>query len=202
MIFKGSQEGKIIKYPLQAADKEIKGYPTFTILGGEFAIVDDRHGIALQTLLGSCVAVMFYDTESRIKGINHFLLPQSNSQDESYRFGLYSIEEMLNAMYKLGAKKENLLAKIAGGAKVLEGELSDVGMKNVDFAREFCKVEKIKVISESVLGKNGRIVLLASEFETFIRYIDNTRLSEKIKEDDRTLQKNILKPKTSKITMF
>jgi len=202
MILKGFMDGKISKYPLEAANKVVNGFPTFSIVGGEFAICDDACGVAFQTLLGSCVAVMFYDKKRGIKAINHFLLPHSNSQDESYRFGLYSIEGMLNSMYKLGAKKEDLIAKIAGGAKVLEGDLSDIGMKNVKFAREFCSIEKIKVVSESVLGNNGRMVLLTSEFETFIRYINNTQLNERIKEEDKLLKSDIFKPKSSKITLF
>ncbi len=202
MIFKGSLEGKIIKCPIKGIDNVVKGFPTFGIVGGEFAIVEDKYGVALQTLLGSCVAVMFYDVRLKIKAINHFFLPQGNSKDESYRFGLYSIEGMLNSMYKLGVKKGDLIAKIAGGAKVLEGDLSDVGLKNVKFAREFCEVEKINVVSESVLGNNGRVVLLTENFETYIRYIDNRNVNEQIKEEDKKLQNVIAKSKTQNITLF
>lgn len=202
MILKGSIDNKIVKYPLSAANKTVKNLPTFSIVGGEFAITDDNYGIALQTLLGSCVAVMFYDKISKIKAINHFLLPQNNSKEESYRFGLYSIEEMLNAMYKLGARKENLCAKIAGGARVLDGDLSDIGMKNVLFARDFCQTEKIEVISESVLGNNGRMVLLGSNFDTFIRFIENRNQNAKIKENDTRLNQSLHKTQHSNITLF
>jgi len=202
MIIKGSIDNKIVHYPLSAAHKIIKGHPTFSIVGGEFAIVDDRHGVAFQTLLGSCVAVMFFDRVLKIKAINHFLLPQSSSQMDSYRFGLFSIEEMLNSMYKLGVKKKNLVAKIAGGAKVLDGDLSDIGYKNVAFAREFCATENISILSQSVLGSNGRIVLLGSEFETFIRYIDNRNISEKLKQEEKELEIGMKKANYSKITLF
>jgi len=39
----------------------VKGYQAYTIIGGEFAVAKDSDNVAFKTLLGSCVAIMFYD---------------------------------------------------------------------------------------------------------------------------------------------
>ncbi len=202
MILKGSLDNKIVRYPTTSASKIVNGYKTFSIVGGEFAICNDESEIAIQTLLGSCVAVMFYDKFTKFKAINHFLLPQSLSKNDSYRFGLFSLEEMLNTMFKLGVKKENLVAKIAGGSKVLNSDISNIGLKNVEFAREFCSSENIKIVSEHVLGNSGRVLLLGNDFETFIRFVENRSLNESILKHDRDLQLEMQKSKKSQITLF
>ncbi|NWF66412.1 MAG: chemotaxis protein CheD, partial [Campylobacterales bacterium] len=46
MIIKGSLDNEILKLPPTSANKLIKGYPTFIIIGGEFAITSDVHNIA------------------------------------------------------------------------------------------------------------------------------------------------------------
>lgn len=203
MILKGGLDNKISKIAAGEVTHIAKGYVTFSIIGGEFAVTSDETGIAFQTLLGSCVAVMLYDRGSSIKAINHFLLPVSKTQAESYRFGLFSLENMLNQMYKMGCKKDRLVAKIAGGAKLLDGDITDIGQKNVDFARDFCDSEKIPVISEHVFGQNGRVVLMGQEFETFIRLVDNSAINKKIKEEDENLKKLINAGRgSSSVTLF
>jgi chemotaxis protein CheD len=204
-IIKGTIDSKILKLTHSDSVKYIRNKETLGIIGGEFAITHDDDNLPISTLLGSCVAVMLYDNVMRIKGMNHFLLPSSCARGESCRFGLYAMEAMLNEMYKLGCNKKNISAKIAGGATILRNFSESIGEKNVMFARTFCRSENIRVVAESVLGNNGRVVMLDNEFNTMTRSVSNRTMDERISYADRSLAEKINKTdsvETDGITLF
>jgi len=108
------------------------------------------------TVLGSCVAVCLYDNSIGIGGMNHFLLPEGQSGDlDDVVFGLHAMELLINEMLKQGADKRRMEAKLFGGAQMIGG-LSDIGERNVAFAREFLSDERFPVVAESVGGNMGR----------------------------------------------
>ena len=43
--------------------------------------------------------------------MNHFLLPDTNDNSNDMKYGLYSVEAMLNEMYKIGCLNLILLLK-------------------------------------------------------------------------------------------
>ncbi|PNV84510.1 MAG: chemotaxis protein CheD [Sulfurimonas sp.] len=192
-IIKGTVDSKILKLSRPDSIKYIQNRETLGIIGGEFAITFDEDNLPISTLLGSCVAVMLYDASKQIKGMNHFLLPSSCAKGESCRFGLYAMETMLNEMYKLGCKKENISAKIAGGATILQNFSDNIGERNVIFARNFCHSEGIKITAESVLGKNGRVVMLDNGFNTLSRYLANRSMDERILKAEKSLARIVNK---------
>jgi chemotaxis protein CheD len=179
LIILGSQNGNIKTITSNHLSHKIKGFKTYTIIGGEFAITLNNSNIAFKTLLGSCVSIMFYDKIKKIKGMNHFLLPHTQNLKNDMRYGLYSVKLMLNEMYKIGANKSNLEAKIAGGADIMNfgQNLNNIGTRNIEFAKEFCESENIKIVSEHIGGTHNRVVLLIDNFETYIR-IDDTKKAE------------------------
>ena len=73
MIIVGHKDGSIEKVSNSRFTQKVKGYLVHTVIGGEFAVGNDLEQIAFKTLLGSCVAVMSYDTVLKIKSMNHFL---------------------------------------------------------------------------------------------------------------------------------
>lgn len=186
MVVKGDKDGNIRKMRDTSVLSNINGYKAISIIGGEFAIASDESEVAIATLLGSCVAMMFYDKVQKVRGMNHFLLPTSGGFTDSFKYGLNSVETMLNSMYKLGCKKEHLEVKIVGGAAVIASS-NNIGEKNVNFARDFCRSENIRVSSEHVHGDHGRMVLLANEFKTFIRFVTNSAIEEKIKIEEKKI---------------
>lgn len=191
MLLKGNTQGNVLRVPVSSVNKVVKGHPTYGIIGGEFVIAADDSKVAVSTLLGSCVAIMLYDKVRKIRGMNHFLLPECANKTESYKYGLFSIESMINEMLKLGCSKTSMVAKIAGGANMLQARINNIGQRNVVFAKEFCDSEGLNVTSEHVLGEQGRVVLLTAGFETFIRKVSNRLMDEKIKEDDMLLKTKI-----------
>jgi len=193
MIIVGRKDGYIEKISSTKITQKTKNYLAYTILGGEFAI-ETNEEVALKTLLGSCVALMFYDRKKKVKAMNHFLLPDTNEKLNDMKYGLYSVEAMLNEMYKMGCSKENIVAKISGGANIINLNFStQIGKRNVDFAKEFCKKEGFKLVSEHTRGEYGRLILLINNFETFIKVTQRSEINKKILLNEKLLQNEIIK---------
>jgi chemotaxis protein CheD len=190
VITLGHKDGSIEKMSLARVTQVVKGFKTHTVIGGEFAIVKDDDDIAFKTLLGSCVAIIFYDKEKKIKGMNHFLLPSTNNSNEDMKYGLYSVEAMLNEMYKMGCRKENMAAKISGGADIVNVTLSSksIGHRNVEFAMDFCASEGFRIISNHTRGVEGRVILVTNRFETFIKTVENNSTTNQVMADEKKLQ--------------
>ena len=196
MIVLGHKDGSVEKVSNSRFNQRIKGHLAHTVIGGEFAVGADTEEIAFKTLLGSCVAIMFYDHIAKIKGMNHFLLPHSNNSNEDMKYGLYSVEAMINEMYKLGCKKENMVAKISGGADIMQlgnAGSTSIGFRNVEFAQDFCNSEGFKIMSEHTRGEHGRLILLANNFDTFIKVTQKSATDSKIAEEEKALQTEITK---------
>jgi chemotaxis protein CheD len=195
MIVIGHKDGSIEKVSNSRFTQQIKGYHAHTVIGGEFAVGAESDNIAFKTLLGSCVAIMFYDEKAGIKGMNHFLLPSSSNSNDDMKYGLYSVEAMINEMYKMGCNKQNMKVKISGGADIMKLNLKSksIGFRNVEFAKDFCNSEGFPIVSEHTRGEHGRLILLANNFETFIKVTQKSDTDEKIIKDEVALQEEITK---------
>jgi len=127
------------------------------VVQGQYAVVVDE-GTVLSTILGSCVAACLRDPVVRVGGMNHFLLPgEGEEQSESLKYGVNSMELLINGLLRLGASRGRLEAKLFGGAQVVR-HLSDIGAKNAEFARRFLRAEGIACVGESLGGDRARRV--------------------------------------------
>jgi len=193
LITLGHKDGSIEKVSSTRITQIVKGMKTHTVIGGEFAVVSDEEEVAFKTLLGSCVAIMFYDKNKKVKGMNHFLLPATDNSNEDMKYGLYSVEAMLNEMYKLGCSKQNMAAKISGGADIMNisSMSKSIGHRNVEFAHTFCKSEGFRILSDHSRGNDGRVILMGNRFETFIKNVDNSNTSIEVANEEKRLQTEI-----------
>jgi chemotaxis protein CheD len=119
------------------------------ILPGDFYV--SRRDEVISTVLGSCVSTCIRDPQARIGGMNHFMLPDdpSGKDEASARYGLFAMEQLINAMMLLGATRERMEIKIVGGGRVISGT-GDVGRSNVDFVRHFLRNEKMSILVEDI----------------------------------------------------
>ena len=111
------------------------------------------------TVLGSCVAVCFVDKKRNIGGINHYMMPYWNGDGlESPKYGNISILQLFQKMLDFGAKKEDIVCKIFGGAEVLceQPSVFNVGQRNIELAYKIVAELGISVVSSSTGGKQGR----------------------------------------------
>jgi chemotaxis protein CheD len=118
----------------------------------------------IATLLGSCVAVCFYDPKLRLAGMNHFLLPSRSTQkqtDEDIVLnGDYAMEVLRNAMYAKGASATRLVAKAFGGGNIVSSINMAIGERNADFARDWLDREKIPLVASDFGGAWSRKVII------------------------------------------
>lgn len=127
------------------------------VLPGEYFV--SRDALVITTVLGSCIAACLWDTRMQVGGMNHFLLPDSDAHDATGRYGSYAMELLINEMLKLGARRENLQAKIFGGAQVMQSFTTlNVGERNTEFVRQYLRTERIALVSEDVLSTHPRKV--------------------------------------------
>ena len=128
---------------------------------GGWSIQNER---PISTLLGSCVAVCFYDPKLRLAGMNHFLLPsrtRSTLADEDIVLnGDYAMEILLNTMYAKGAQRGRLVAKAFGGGNIVSSIRMAIGDRNAEFAREWLEREGIPLVASDFGGPWSRKVIL------------------------------------------
>lgn len=146
------------------------GHWSAKILPGEYYAT--RHGEAVATVLGSCIAACLRDAGNGIGGMNHFMLPEeratgvdawsSGDGTPSTRYGAYAMESLINALLKLGARRERLELKLFGGGRILPS-MTDIGARNIAFAREFAVLERLAVVAEDLGGIVPRHVIYFPE---------------------------------------
>ena len=128
-------------------DKQFK-VEAAKILPGQYHA--DASGALIVTVLGSCVSACLWDPVRRLGGMNHFMLPGATGA-ASATLGVYAMEVLINRMLKLGAERSRLVAKVFGGASVLEGmDALNVGMQNGAFVLEFLAEERIPVAAQDL----------------------------------------------------
>ncbi|MFT7402398.1 MAG: chemotaxis protein CheD [Hydrogenophaga sp.] len=129
---------------------------TVKVLPGEYYVSQDD--LMIVTVLGSCIAACIWDPKIRVGGINHFMLPEGGG-DTSGRYGSYAMELLINEMIKLGARRENMQAKVFGGGQVMHSFTTmNVGERNTAFVLDYLQTERIAIISKDVLDIHPRKV--------------------------------------------
>jgi chemotaxis protein CheD len=132
------------------------------ILPGEYYVT--TRDMLIVTVLGSCVSACIRDRSTGIGGMNHFMLPDSdndpnNPLSTSARYGTYAMEILINHVIKLGARRQNLEAKVFGGGNVLKGfSTTNVGARNADFVLTYLDTEKIPLAARDLLDVHPRKV--------------------------------------------
>ena len=151
------------------------------ILPGEYYVTNGDEGIT--TVLGSCISACVRDTALRVGGMNHFMLPEDTSNgtsawlDEqaglSTRYGSFAMESLINDLMKLGARRERMEVKLFGGGRIL-ASMTDVGARNIAFARNWLKTEHLHVVGEDV-GDTvpRRVVYLPATGKVLVRHLRN-----------------------------
>ncbi len=132
----------------------------------------------LSTILGSCVAVCLWDKKLHIGGMNHYMLPLWNGKGlASPKYGNIAIEKLINKMKYLGSSKEDLVAKLFGGGRIINSSHENIGIgdRNVEIALEILDREGIKITGRSTGGERGRkIMLITHTFDVYHKFIEKT----------------------------
>jgi len=133
------------------------------ILPGESYTTGDPNE-AIITVLGSCVAACIRDPASGWGGMNHFMLPESETGtwgdmlSAAMRYGNFAMEALINSVLKAGCARHALEIKLFGGANFTNGP-SMIGKKNADFALRYLKNEGLRIVAADLGGIHGRRIL-------------------------------------------
>jgi chemotaxis protein CheD len=116
------------------------------------------HAALVSTVLGSCVAVCLWDPVARVGGMNHYLLPMGKGP----RYCNEAMTQLLEEMTSRGAFIARVVAKVFGGASVIEGFTGSrkaIGIQNVEAALRILASHSIPVRAEQTGGRRGRKLL-------------------------------------------
>lgn len=131
---------------------------------------------AITTLgLGSCIGIALYDPVTKIGGLAHIMLPDSTqikNNTNIAKFADTGIEELVKRMIVAGASRRRLVAKIAGGAKMFETNISssvgNVGLRNAIASKAKLKQLGIKLVAQDTGLNYGRTVELHCDTGDFL----------------------------------
>ena len=112
--------------------------------------------------LGSCIGICLYDPGVKLGALIHIMLPinMETGRKNTFKYADTGIKETLRQLEGRGARKNRLVAKIAGGAKMFEvsgnSSLGNIGQRNIESVRMNLRKEGIHIVSENVGGSVAR----------------------------------------------
>ena len=157
---------------------------------GEHAISGRKHEV-IATLLGSCVSACLWDPVCEIGGMNHVLFADE-TKDAANQFGhgVNGMELLINGLLRQGAQRDQLRAKVFGGASMIAG-LSSAGKKNGEFVVDFLAREGIAYVGGDLGGT------LARRLEFW-----PTSGRARIKMVNKKVETEQVKPASSEVELF
>lgn len=133
---------------------------TTVLMPGEWCLRSGEG--AIETLLGSCVALVIWDPATATAACCHFMLPgaapgegaRADGEAEVWRFGRQVVPAMWRALRVRGIPPERCVHKLFGGGRMFPTIVGDIGADNIACARELLRGAGIVPTAESV-GDEG-----------------------------------------------
>lgn len=126
--------------------------------------------------LGSCVGLSLFDPVAGVGGMVHCMLPLSKIDRKKavikpYMFTDKGVPALLQAVYNLGARRSRLIAKVAGGASLLDEKgLMKIGERNFTVLRKVLWLNDILIKAYDTGDTIPRTMMLEmSTGRTFVK---------------------------------
>jgi chemotaxis protein CheD len=134
----------------------------------EHQVSNDAGLIITAAGLGSCIGLVLFDPVSKIGGMSHIVLPDSNSgRDKSnpWKYADTAVPLLVAALCTKGALRSRLWAKMAGGAQMFApvNAMMNIGARNAETVQGILAGLNIRLTGTDVGGKTGRTVRLYLE---------------------------------------
>lgn len=144
---------------------------------GQLAVSKDPREVLVAYGLGSCIGVTVWDSQAKVGGLVHVLLPDSEGRrpenKEPARFADTGIDALIREVTQAGAVPRRLTVKIAGGAAVLgpaNAEKFKIGERNAEAIRERLKHHGLSPAAAETGGVKGRTLEIhMATGKTFVR---------------------------------
>ena len=147
---------------------------------GEFHFGGGR--VRVRTLLGSCIAIVFWHPTKKVGGMCHFLLPtrgkpRAASAPLDGRYADEAMAMFLREMKQCGTEPSEYVAKLFGGGRMFPEHsrmsscemnacteerrrvCGDVACKNIQAARELLMQRHVNIAAEHVGGVGYRQII-------------------------------------------
>ena len=139
---------------------------TITVDTADLQVSADCAVTLVTYALGSCISVMAYDREKKIGGMIHCMLPFSSTSPEKAAvkpamFADTGLPALFDKMYMLGAAKEDLTIKVAGGGSLYDDNgLFNIGDRNYNVIKKLLLDSGMIINSQDVGGNSSRTAKL------------------------------------------
>jgi chemotaxis protein CheD len=103
---------------------------------GAMAVTGDANAQIVTYALGSCLGISAFDPIARVGGLLHVMLPSAvacvdEGTQRPERYIDTGVPNLFRSLYQLGAVKQRLVVKIAGGAASTDEDTFEIGKRNI-----------------------------------------------------------------------
>ncbi|MCI0994667.1 chemotaxis protein CheD [Pseudomonas corrugata] len=117
----------------------------------------------LCTVLGSCVALVFWHPQRLLGGMCHYMLPRRGRRDVGSLNGRYAVDALallFECIHRTGARPDQFEVSLFGGADMFPGvkRCNDIGIgqQNIDAARSLIQAHGLQCRVYHVGGRGHR----------------------------------------------
>ena len=124
----------------------------------DFAVSSSPGERIITHALGSCLGIVVYDAVASVAGLLHVMLPNGDPDKMQAKPALFvdsGIPLLFKECYKMGAKKERMQVKVAGGSFAGETEADDrfqIGKRNVIALRKLLWKNGVMIHAHDIGG--------------------------------------------------
>ncbi len=124
---------------------------------GMAQIVTLRGDESAMSVLGSCIGLVLYDPKNLLASFAHIMLPEKFDREApDGKYADSAIPAMLEQLAQMGALRNKLTAKIAGGANMFGNvKAKQIGSENHQAVKKILHELRIPIIGECVGGNKG-----------------------------------------------
>ena len=146
----------------------------------DMKVSSDLEDVLVTYSLGSCIGLTLYDQDAQIGGMVHTMLPLARKNPERAKtcpamFTDSGVMALIQELLNLGASKQNLVARAAGGAAVMdENGTFKIGERNYTTLKKILWKNDILLRAEDIGGTQARTLSLYMEDGRTTVYADRT----------------------------
>ena len=151
----------------RTSSERLPGASARLVVGvADYAVSMDERAFLVTHALGSCLAIVAHDPVARVGAMLHVMLPDSSidvakAVANPSMFVDTGVPHLFREAYKLGAMKERMVVKVAGGACVHKGtDMFEIGKRNVIALRRILWKNNVMIRAQDVGGSVSRTVTL------------------------------------------
>ena len=132
----------------------------------DMKVSNQSSDILVTYALGSCVGVSVFDPVAGVGGMIHCMLPLSKTdQEKAWKnpcmFVDTGVPKLFEKAYGLGARKERIILKVAGGSRILDEKgMFRIGERNYAVLRKILWKNNVLINAEDMGGNISRTMSL------------------------------------------